>query len=292
MASGRQTGRRLTQQAKTRVLIVCEGRRTEVDYFNALGDYQPVQDRYFVQVEFDSNAIDKAIELKKRHHENGDPFRRVWAVADVEGPQRHSHFKTRIRMASAASVVLCFSNPSFEYWLLLHLVNTCTSFEDATKVKTCLNSAWKKKFDCEYSKTDRRIFERLLPEMKTALKRAHDFWHGAAHRSLPTDPIFRNPSTGVQGIVSALLGPRTIPCQSPKFAHETETPPVIAPASARPTLCERRGPISAGSVSRSNSCWIAPTNSGRLDTSAAICSAVAPSPASPHASSNQLGFII
>ena len=234
MASARnRRSRRPTQQIKTPVLIVCEGRRTELDYFNALGNYDPVKGRYATDVTYDSNAIEKAIELKNQRREDETSYACAWVVVDVEGQQRHSHFKKWMGKASAASIVLCFSNPSFEYWLLLHLENTCACFENAAKVKACLDAAWQKAFGHEYSKTDRKIFERLMPQMKTAVKRANSFWNGAAYRSCPSDPLLRNSSTGVQGIVAPLLGMRKLPCQSTKFAHQTATPPPSGPCFSR-----------------------------------------------------------
>lgn len=122
----RRQGRRRVQ--RTRVLIVCGGDVTEYEYF------QYVKDRLGasgVQISIERHGesplrvLGRAIHLRdqdraeaKRLGDRDNVFNAVWVVVD------HDNFDSEIprllKEARNNGVEVAFSNPCFEYWLVLH----------------------------------------------------------------------------------------------------------------------------------------------------------------------------
>jgi hypothetical protein len=66
-----------------------------------------------------------------------DPFREVWVVFDTEGPQnaaRQTAAQNAIEQARQLQFNTAVSNPSFEYWYLLHYEYTTKNLADGSAV--------------------------------------------------------------------------------------------------------------------------------------------------------------
>lgn len=98
-------------------LIVCEGTRTEPNYFRAL-----IKDRYSaiceVTIEGEGRGtvslIRQAIAIRDRSDKE---FDRVWAVFDKDS---FEDFNDAIRLAAKNNIHCAWSNESFELWYYLH----------------------------------------------------------------------------------------------------------------------------------------------------------------------------
>lgn len=112
---------------KRRILVVCEGARTEPDYVNGL-------ERHFrntaveiecvpaagVPLSVVQHADRRKDKVEKEARKQGDPFLKfdeVWCVFDVD---EHPHLNEAKQLAQARQIELAISNPCFELWLLLH----------------------------------------------------------------------------------------------------------------------------------------------------------------------------
>lgn len=217
MASKRCRHRqRNPQRLKRIVSIVCEGERTEPTYFRGLRDCAQVAGRFTVKVRSESNAIEKAIEIAKQGAADGVDYDYVWAVVDAEGRDRQEKIKTLLAKAAKAGVVVCVSNPCFEYWPMLHLERANPALENAAKMIARLNPLWRAKFGCDYDKNDSRIFEKLSPLTETAVANSRALWDGEAYSSLPASPLERNPCTQVHDLVAILRGLEQLPAPNAK----------------------------------------------------------------------------
>ena len=103
-----------------RVLIVCEGQRTEPLYF------QDIVDRYRLSIAnikvIGSGADPRTVvrEAKKerdRERRRGEKFDRVYCVFDRD---EHATFQAACNEARASRLCLTRSWPCFEFWLRLH----------------------------------------------------------------------------------------------------------------------------------------------------------------------------
>ena len=115
-----------------KVLIVCEGEKTEPYYLTALRDYFKLsQANIRIDPNSDSSPIsvvNYAKELIKQSEK--DPYDNVFCVIDRD---RHTSFDTAIVQINSfrnknTKLHSIVSNPCFEYWILLHFTYTTKLF--------------------------------------------------------------------------------------------------------------------------------------------------------------------
>jgi hypothetical protein len=193
-------------EAQPRILIVCEGNKTEPLYFNALRRYRRLS---ATQIDIvpggisgsDPRSIVKyARKRKKRMKRRGRRFDSVWCVFDRdEHPRIHEAFL----WLRESHFDVAFSNPCFELWFLLHyqdIEEPLDRFEALRRLRRLMP---------EYRKTS-SIFYLLIPHQKAAIQRAEEL-----RSRLRADgrKDGDNPSTSVDRLVSFLcsLRGRTTP---------------------------------------------------------------------------------
>lgn len=177
-----------THQVRQRFLIVCEGERTEPNYFRAFRVPSLV-----VMVEGVARQalqlVNKALELR----EAGD-YDQIWCVFDRDDvPQ--DQFNEAIARAERLNLHVAYSNQAFELWYLLHFhyYNTGITRGD---YKQRLSDELSKK----YEKNDETMYDTLLSRQSHALKHAHNL----LAQYNPRRPGDDNPSTTVHLLVAAL----------------------------------------------------------------------------------------
>lgn len=148
----------------TYFLIVCEGEKTEPNYFKSF----PKQvGKVIYDIEYEGGGIstlgvvEKAIELRDKSKQKYD---RVWAVFDRDS-FKASSFNSAILKAKANNIKCAWSNEAFELWYLLHFHNRITAMtrdeykkaiEDAVnKIKVKNRKSFK------YMKNDTSMYELL-----------------------------------------------------------------------------------------------------------------------------------
>lgn len=103
-----------------RVLIVCEGEKTEVSYFRELRACYRISTANVEVVHGGSDPrtlVRKAKELRKNEKSLGEKYDRVYCVFDLD---EHPGFEEASSEATSSGLFLARSWPCFEYWLLLH----------------------------------------------------------------------------------------------------------------------------------------------------------------------------
>ncbi|TYB57809.1 RloB domain-containing protein [Nonomuraea sp. PA05] len=195
----RPTGRRAP---KKRVLIVCEGEVTEVEYFQGVRDYfrsLPVEIRNckVIGLGRDPAAIvtyavkerDKKDKEARTQRDANIAYDEVWCVVDVDG---HKTLDQAVIEARRGRVNLVISLPCFELWILYH-------FEDHTAA-------------CDQERVRQRL-RKHLKDYDKHLGRDFPFAHHqiARDRARRADPEHcepnrkgRNPSTNAWLIVEAI----------------------------------------------------------------------------------------
>lgn len=130
-----------------------------------------------------------------------DPFDEVWVVFDTEGPQndhRQRAARGAIEQARSLRFETAVSNPSFEYWLLLHFEWCVKTLADGAATCHLL-----KKHIPDYDKgTDCYAIAR--PHVQTAIRYAKrvfaERYQGSSHH-----PCDCHPCTEVYRLVESLL---------------------------------------------------------------------------------------
>jgi hypothetical protein len=174
-------------------LIVCEGAKTEPNYFRSF----PVSTRPEITIVGAGcetiAVVNKAIELMENQK-----FDRVWCVFDRD-PSNHNNtaprFRKALQVAEKENIKVAYSNECFELWYLLHFHLFSTGVP---------RSDYKKKLDkllgCNYEKNSDDMYARLEDTQHQAIKHAKTLL--ASYD--PHDPESDNPVTTVHVLVEEL----------------------------------------------------------------------------------------
>jgi len=180
-----------------RVIIACEGIKTEKNYFEAIFS-ELIQDRNIAKTSLviaphshtDPLGILKDLlsALKKDNE-----FEHQWIVIDRD---EHESFEEAISKAKALNVNVAYSNPCFELWYLLH-------FEAYTMPihRHDLPSRLDKYID--YAKNSKTLYKETLNFQEIAIERAKRLLLTHS-KDKALNPLLDNPSTSVYQLVEVL----------------------------------------------------------------------------------------
>lgn len=200
-----QRSRRRQREVFKKVLIVCEGKETEINYFNNFKQELRNNNIKVIPVHLDhTNAdgiVNDAIDKMK---DPGNPVSidegdSVWCVFDSD-KNSIEQLGRAIGLANQHKIKIAFSNPCFEVWYLIH-------FQYSTAPLANCNAVIAKFKDIpelqNYEKT-RCIYQSLKALQETAITNADNlitFHKGLNHQQLSKDS---DPSTGVHKLVKYL----------------------------------------------------------------------------------------
>jgi hypothetical protein len=195
------------------VLVVCEGAKTEPQYFNGLRHKLRLStlEVEVVGKECGSapvSVVREAVRLRKERLADHlwPDYDEIWCVIDVEAPQPHATLQQALRQAADNGLNVALSNPCFEYWYVLHFERVGSSFNSKAEVVRRL-----KKHLPRYRESDEDVFETVYPHTDKAIKNAKNVL-GSQWQS-EDDPVRRNPSTDVFSVVERLREIGTKPYQ-------------------------------------------------------------------------------
>ena len=188
-----------------RVLIVCEGKKTEPYYFRGLCQNLRLNPKNVV-IEDRKSGLDPkslvtfAIERFKKDKD----FEHVFCVFDKDKHVSYTAALDKIqakRLAGGATLHAIPSVPCFEIWLLLHFTYTTGPFSAAGDDSNCalvIEALDRKGLIRGYEKGSRDIFNVLRDKLETAIGNAERLEN--FHKTSRTD----NPSTKVHELVQYL----------------------------------------------------------------------------------------
>jgi hypothetical protein len=178
-----------TKELRQRFLIVCEGEKTEPNYFRAFRVPREVITIKGVGANTVA-LVQRAIQLR-----NGGEYDQVWCVFDRDSFPAEQ-FNRALAMAQKENINVAYSNESFELWYLLHFhyYNTAITRADYIKKLTDL-------LGHKYEKNSDSIYDKLVNMQKTAVHNARRL----LEEYDPPNPERDNPSTTVHLLVEQLL---------------------------------------------------------------------------------------
>lgn len=112
------TRRQGTRMVKQSFLIVCEGVRTEPDYFKAFR-MTTATVKAVGQAMNTTSLVAKAISIREADEKKKRTYDQCWVVFDKDDFPA-SDFNAAIKMAEKNGFRVAYSNQAFEYWFLLH----------------------------------------------------------------------------------------------------------------------------------------------------------------------------
>ena len=163
------------RQAPANYLIVCEGKKTEPNYFNGLK--KKINEKYGNKVDVlipnidikgtGMNTTSLVKYTQKTVNHANKVYGQVWVVFDKDD-YNDEQFNSAI---DNCNYNVAWSNPNFELWLLAHFkkVSRYVSKDDVLQE---LNKEFQEKGLGDYTKNDINIFDKVTSEGKlhTAIK--------------------------------------------------------------------------------------------------------------------------
>ncbi len=197
-----------TREQRVYFLIVCEGKCTEPNYFNAFKRELPPYTLHIEPIGAGKNTlslVDHAIDLKSK---SPKPYDSVWVVFDKDDFDKN--FDNAIAKAEANGIKCAWSNEAFELWYILHFkyVETPISRHKYGKhIETHLSKHTGKKF--HYTKNHSTMFELLAQHgnQAQAIKWAKKLEKTHIHKK---SFVEYNPSTRVYALVEELNNPQSL----------------------------------------------------------------------------------
>jgi hypothetical protein len=190
-----------------RVLIVCEGKKTEPYYFRGLRQDLRLNPANVVIEDRKSGLDPKSlVTFTIETFKKNKGFDHVFCVFDKD---KHASYAAaldqinRTRLTGRATLHPITSVPCFEIWLLLHFTYTTRPFSAAGDDSNCalvIEALDRKDRIPGYDKGSRDIFQALSVRLETAICNAGKLEN--FHKTSQTD----NPSTKVHELVQYLKG--------------------------------------------------------------------------------------
>jgi len=189
-----------------RVLIVCEGTKTEPRYFRGLRDRYRLSSAN-IEVTGDCGSdpcgiFEHAKKLFREAKGEHNPFDRVYCVFDRDSWSNYDEAVKAIESFKPANTFFAVkSAPCFEYWILLHFEDTASPYmplPDRSAAAQALANL--KRHMPDYEKSDENIFEKLFGRLEQAKARSRKILESSLNHG--TD----NPSTNVHELIEYLQG--------------------------------------------------------------------------------------
>jgi len=123
MSNNRNTSDYLRRQTKTRetrkrFLIICEGEKTEVNYFKAFTVPKKIEVRVKGEGKNSLSLVEKAIKIIDNVNKD-DSFDQIWCVFDKDNCSKEQ-FNQAEGLAKQKNIKIAYSNEAFEIWFILH----------------------------------------------------------------------------------------------------------------------------------------------------------------------------
>jgi hypothetical protein len=188
-----------------RVLIACEGKRTEPGYLHGIRIAQRLSERQIEIVPHEGTdpvtivrSVEERREALRRERRWDNRVDTAWAVFDEDDwqVQHPGQWNDALQRARARDIRLVISNPCFEVWYLLH-------FQDQTAALTRQAAVSRLKEHLpDYEKSTSLYPDPLRDQTEAACARAGELAERALRDALGDFP---NPSTNVAELVRYLL---------------------------------------------------------------------------------------
>ncbi len=182
-----------------RFLIVCEGEKTELLYFEGFrvpGFTPTIKGTGYNTLTLVEEAIRLKAEIEEVASRKGESaYDQVWCVFDHDSfPD--DHFNRAISKAKAAGFQVAYTNEAFELWYLLH-------FEDhhSALSREQYSPKLSVRLGHKYEKNSPSIYDELQSKQEEAIRRAESL---LAEYGADQNPHQNNPSTTVHLLVKAL----------------------------------------------------------------------------------------
>lgn len=187
------------------IYIICEGKETETLYFkhfrsrNCLVDIVPIPSKHKAAEHLVKHAK-SLISQSDYYPKDGD---RLWCVFDRDD-NKEQELQTAVAYARKQGYEIAYSNPSFEYWYLIHFEKRNGYLKDSDTVIDIL----KRNGYLENYEKSADVYEQLLALQQTAIARAKERVEQLVKYETAVISCDSNPVTTVYELVEFLNNQR------------------------------------------------------------------------------------
>jgi hypothetical protein len=182
------------RKPRKRILIVCEGEKTEKKYFESFHVTSAVVVDIIGEGYNTDSLIEQALSLYNEAISNDQKYDQVWCVFDRDSFPP-DNFKRAIDLAYRYKFKVAYTNEAFELWFLLHFNYYDTGIS---------REQYKKKLDNllghKYKKNSNSMYDELIDKQQKAIINAKRL----LNKYDTLDPEQNNPSTTVHLLVEEL----------------------------------------------------------------------------------------
>jgi hypothetical protein len=180
-----------------RFLIVCEGEKTEPNYFRKFPENPEVYDRIDIYgTGYNTiSLVNEAIRLKLEAQKRKEPYIEVWCVFDKDDFPI-DQFKNAIILAGKNQIKCAYSIEAFELWYMLHF-----NFYDTALSRNQYKEKLSELLEKEYVKNDEGMYQLLKKRKNIAMQNARKLYILQHNRAFAE----QNPITTVFKLVERLL---------------------------------------------------------------------------------------
>jgi len=179
-----------TREVRQRFLIVCEGEKTEPNYFRS---FRVPKNVIEINVQGFGENPSRLVKIAKELSKQED-YDQVWCVFDRDDFTIQD-FNNAIKNAEGWGFQVAYSNEAFELWYLLHFELLSSGIPRSDYIKKL-----KSLLGHKYKKNSETIYEELFEKQPTAIKNATTL----LKQYQPRNPVDDNPSTTVHLLVQQL----------------------------------------------------------------------------------------
>jgi len=179
-----------------RFLIVCEGEKTEPNYFKQFPENPEVYDKIDIQgTGYNTvSLVNEAIRLKNDARRRKEPYIEVWCVFDKDNFSI-DQFQSAISLAGNNQIRCAYSIEAFELWYILHF-----NFYDAALSRKQYGEKLSELLGKTYQKNDEGMYQLLAKRQSIAIQNAQKLYNFQYKRPLTE----QNPITTVFWLVERL----------------------------------------------------------------------------------------
>jgi hypothetical protein len=176
------------RELRQRFLIVCEGAKTEPNYFKRFRVPKTV-----IEVVGVAANPSKLVQITQ-DLQGQDDYDQIWCVFDRDDWTK-ADFNQALQVADNQGFQVAYSNEAFELWYVLHFefLNAGIPRKDYVKKLTAMMHK-------PYQKNSSTIYDDLLERQEVAIRNAKRL----LQQYKPPNPVVDNPSTTVHRLVTEL----------------------------------------------------------------------------------------
>ena len=164
------------------IVVVCDDAKTAVSYLNILKrdvkrqltlTVVPSPSAWAAADDILAEAVRQKASLQEQSARDETDQESIWALVDLEqSAERREQAKSAKAKGEKIGISVALSDPCYDLWTLLHLVDTGEEFMDCSAVIARIEPLWKRQFGQSFGHKGQADYTKIMPFVQEAVERA------------------------------------------------------------------------------------------------------------------------